>query len=177
MERPKNYAPKEMEDTFTLYVKENEIVLAQHKEQELLMIGGKTINNPIKQVSVKCAPEDEFDIAEAVKIAMQRLQEDDKIRVGDTVKIVNPGSCYADLPETEIKDVPFEYVVKYRYGVVPEAEKKGSVVYISNKGYIFVQVFGEKYKGNADYKHLPCRGAVYCLSRNALKKIKDGRFE
>lgn len=165
MERPKNYAPKEMEGKYSLNVKDNKIVVTRH------------FSECDAETTVRCAPEDEFDIAEAVKIAMRRLQEDDKIRVGDTVEIVNPGKCYADLPETEIKDVPFEYVVKYRYGVIPEAEKKGSVVYISNKGYIFVRVFSEKYEGNADYKHLPCSGAVYCLSRNALKKIKDGRFE
>lgn len=165
MERPKNYAPKEMEGKYSLNVKDNKIVVTQY------------FSDFNMETTVRCAPEDEFDIAEGIKTAMRRLQEDDKIRVGDTVKIVNPSKCYEGLSETEIKDVPFEYVVKYRYGVVPKAGKQGNVVYILNNGYIFVQVFNEEYEGNANYKHLRCQSVVYCLSRNGLKKIKDGRFE
>lgn len=177
MERPKNYAPKEMEGTFTLYVKENEIVLVQHKEQELLMIDNKTINNPIKQVSVKCAPEDEFDIAEAVKIAMQRLQEDDKIRVGDTVEIVNPGLGYATLSHELFKDVPLEYAVNYRYGVVPKRGEVGKVVQFLNRAVALVQVDLGRYEGDEDCRGLWCNKPVYCFGISALKKIKDGRFE
>lgn len=164
MERPKNYAPEMMEGEYLLNVKDNKIIVTKH------------YRGFDRNVVVKCAPEDEFNIYEGVKIAMQRLQEDRVIRVGDVVEIVNPGCSYADLSITEIEDVPFEYVARYRYGVIPKTGKQGNVVYISNKGYIFVQVSHEKYEGNTDYKNLPCWGGVYCLSCKALKKIKDGRF-
>lgn len=96
MERPKNYAPKLMEGKYSLNVKGNKIVVTKHFSE----FDRKTI--------VKCSPEDKFDIGEGIKVAMQRLLEDDEIRVGDTVKIVNPGFGNATMPYELFKDVPLE---------------------------------------------------------------------
>lgn len=165
MERPKNYAPKEMEGKYSLNVKDNKIVVTQY------------FSDFNMETTVQCAPEDEFDIAEAVKIAMQRLQEDDKIRVGDTVKIVNPGLGYATLSHELFKDVPLEYAVNYRYGVVPKRGEVGKVVRFLNRAVALVQVDLGRYEGDEDCRGLWCNKPVYCFGISALKKIKDGRFE
>lgn len=165
MERPKNYAPKEMEGKYSLNVKDNKIVVTQY------------FSDFNMETTVQCAPEDEFDIAEAVKIDMQRLQEDDKIRVGDTVKIVNPGLGYATLSHELFKDVPLECAVNYRYGVVPKRGEVGKVVRFLNRAVALVQVDLGRYEGDEDCRGLWCNKPVYCFGISALKKIKDGRFE
>lgn len=165
MERPKNYAPELMEGVYTLNVENNKIVVTRH------------FSEFDRRTTVQCSPEDKFDIAEGVKIAMQRLQEDDKIRVGDTVKIVNPGLGYATLSHELFKDVPLEYAVNYRYGVVPKRGEVGKVVRFLNRAVALVQVDLGRYEGDEDCRGLWCNKPVYCFGISALKKIKDGRFE
>lgn len=165
MERPKNYAPELMEGEYSLNVKGKELVITKHFSE----FDRKTI--------VKCSPEDEFDIGEGIKIAMQRLLEDDEIRVGDTVKIVNPGFGNATMPYEFFKNVPLKYVVNFRYGVVPEEGEVGKVVQFLSDNAVLVQVDFDRYAGNENFSTLPCEKPVYCLYTSGLKKIKDGRFE
>lgn len=165
MERPKNYAPKLMEGKYSLNVKGNKIVITKH------------FSDFDRETIVKCSPEDEFDIGEGIKVAMQRLLEDDEIRVGDTVKIVNPDFGNATMPYGFFKDVPLEYVVNFRYGVVSERDEVGKVVQFLSDNAVLVQVDFGHYEGNEEFSTLPCEKPVYCLCTGGLKKIKDGRFE
>lgn len=164
MERPKNYAPKVMEGMYNLNIENNKIVITK----EFSGFDRKTI--------VKCSPEDEFDIGEGIKIAMQRLLEDDEIRVGDTVRIVNPGLGNATLSYGFFRNVPLEYVVNFRYGVVPEKGEVGKVVQFLSDYTVLVRVDFGHYEGNKDYNELYCNNPVYCLGISGLKKIKDGRI-
>ena len=165
MERPKNYAPEPMEGVYTLNVENNKIVVTRH------------FSEFDRRTMVRCSPEDEFDIGEGIKIAMQQLLEDDKIRVGDTVKIVNPGCGKSAMPYRFFKNVPLEYVVNFRYGVVPEKGVVGKVVQFLDETTALVQADSGFYEGNEDYRELRCYKPVYCLGTIGLKKIKDGRFE
>lgn len=166
MERLKNYAPEEMEGEYSLNVKDNKIFVTKH------------YSSFDKNVIVKCAPEDKFDISEGIKIAMQRLHEDGEIHVDDIVKIENPGFGNAILPYGFFKNVPLEYVVNFRYGVVPEKGEIGKVVHLFNDNiYALVQVNFGHYEGNEEYNELCCKRPIYCIGIRGLKKIKNGRFE
>lgn len=165
MERPKNYVPEPMEGKYSLNVKDNKIVVTKH------------FSEFDRRTMVRCSPEDEFDIGEGIKIAMQQLLEDDEISVGDTVKIVNPGLGSATMSYGFFKDVPLEYVVNFRYGVVPEKGEVGKVVQFLSNNAALVQVNFGHYAGNEEYNGLYCGKPVYCIYTNGLKKIKNGRIE
>ena len=165
MERPKNYVPELMEGEYSLIVRNNKIIVTKY------------FGEFDRRTMVRCSPEDEFDIGEGIKVAMQRLLEDDEIRVGDTVKIVNPGLGNATMPYGFFKDVPLKYVVNFRYGVVSERDEVGKVVQFLSDNTVLVQVDFGHYEGNEEFSTLPCEKPVYCLYTVGLKKIKDGRFE
>lgn len=170
--KPKNYADKKEEGYYTVYVKDNKVVVTKHKDRT-----PRSLASGDKQEIVRCHPDDEFNLGEAVNIAVNRIAEDDVIRVGDTVKIINAGKGNAKLPAGYFKKVPLEYIVKFRYGVVPEEGEVGKVVHIIDENYVLIQTHSGKYEGNKEFQCIDCPSPVYVAGIKGLKKIKDGRFE
>lgn len=156
MSNPNNKAPKEMEGTYTLTIEGNKIKLSD-KEGNLGM--------------ARCHPDDEFNLAESMKKAFAELKkEQEVIKVGDTVEIVNPGSSYSTLDEFFVKNNLFGYGVKYRYGVTPHGGEIGTVVYI-DKGRYAVEVERADYEGNDRYKNLTCYKPIYLMSTHGIRKV------
>lgn len=73
----------------------------------------------IKSATAKCHPDDEFNFNIGAKIAFDRLieqqKEDGEFKVGDYVKVVEPGQLYATYANWIFKNAN-EYSVYYSYG-------------------------------------------------------------
>lgn len=124
--------------------------------------------------TAKCHPDDAFDFGEGFRVAMERFKEkqkkDDKIKVGDTVEILDPGIGFATDIDFFKDNNLINYGIKYRYGVVPNKGTIGKVVYILNKNYV-IEVKNESYEGNPAYKGLLCNPCYLMLERG-IKKVK-----
>lgn len=174
--RPKNYASKEKEGYYTVYVKDNKVVVTKHKDQT-----PRSVKHCDKQATARCHPDDNFNLGEALNIAVDRIFEDDIIRIGDTVRVVNEGKAYCVL-----QNWPGEYINlahRYRYGVCPARNLKAKVVgiyemYPNNIGYI-INTLGEENMATEStrYNGLNVYNGIYVVDEIGLKKIKDGRFE
>lgn len=158
----KNYAPKELVGVYNLIIGGKEVRLVNK-------------NDPTKCATVRCHPDDKFDIGEAVKLAMNRVNMDNILRVGDTVQIVYAGQSYPSF-----KDWPREYfnhAIRYRYGVVPKSGTIGKVVGKLKHDMYVVEVETEKHLNTDRYNNVDCCECVYLMASGGLKKIKDGRYE
>ena len=127
--------------------------------------------------TAKCHPDDAFDFGEGFRVAMERFKEkqEDEIKVGDTVEIVNPGEGFSTDVDFFKNNNLIDCGMKYRYGVVPNKGTIGKVVYIGrdeylNKNYV-VEVKNEHYEGNPAYKSLLCN-PCYLMLENGIKKVK-----
>lgn len=121
-----NKAKKHQEGTYTVNVKGNTIrVEKKIFTQEKSEIFGDYICSKQIGTYVRCAPEDEFSLVEGVKKVFERLEEDiiaeDKIKVGDKVKVINPLAayeCYSDWVINNIKDK--NDMIRYDMGHTPD---------------------------------------------------------
>ncbi len=165
-DRPKNYAKKEEEGYYTVFVKNNKVVVTKHKENS-----PRPLNAADKQEIVRCHPDDKFNIGEAINIAVDRLCEDDIIRIGDTVKVIRSGRSMS--AKTTWPKQYNEYALQYRFGVCPEDGLVAEVVGINGDEYI-IQTAKQPYLGNENFTCLDCYGSVYVIQTGGLKKIKSG---
>ena len=156
--RPKNYAPFDMVGEYRVNVFCNQVDIYSYDRD--------------KSVTVKCHPDDTFDIGEAMRIGMKRMLEDDKIRVGDIVEIVDSGSSCCT--ETDWPDYLSKYACKFRYGVTPKNGIKCKVIaeFPSefSKRYLVQPILGEHYYGDEKYSGLICYG-IYLMGKDGLKKV------
>lgn len=130
--------------------------------------------------TAKCHPDDAFDFGEGFRVAMERFKEkqkqDDEIKVGDTVEIVNPGKGFSTEVDFFKNNNLIDYGMKYRYGVVPTKGTIGKVVFVKNdnesliKTYV-IEVKNEPYEGNPVYKSLLC-SPCYLMLESGIKKVK-----
>lgn len=130
----------------------------------------------------KCHPDDAFDFGEGFRVAMERFREkqkqkqEDEIKVGDTVEIVNPGDGFCTEVDFFKNNNLIDYGIKYRYGVVPTKGTIGKVVFVENgneslnKTYV-VEVKDEPYEGNPIYRTLLC-DPCYLMLEKGIKKVK-----
>lgn len=126
--------------------------------------------------TAKCHPDDAFDFGEGFRVAMERFREnqkqkqEDEIKVGDTVEIVNPGNGFATDVDFFKDNNLIDYGMKYRYGVVPNEGTIGKVAFVKNKIYV-IEVKDEYYEGNPAYNSLLC-DPCYLMLKSGIKKVK-----
>lgn len=170
--RPKNYAKEQDEGYYTVYVKDNKVVVTKHKDKSL-----RAMAYGDKQEIVKCHPDDGFNIVTAIKLGMDRINMDDTIRIGNIVQVVNEGDSYCTLQYW-----PEEYTGlahRYRYGVCPTNGMKARVIgtyemYKGNTAYIINSIEEEPMAANSNrYSDLTVSDGIYVISRKGLKKIKE----
>ena len=109
---PDNFLMKPQE-TIVIYRKDDKTVVALDKSTG-------------KEAVAKCNPEDEFDFNVGAKIAFERLvggdkkedkKEDSAIKVGDLVRISNPGKMYtSNCPWVCAHVEDKELIARYAYG-------------------------------------------------------------
>lgn len=156
-----NYeAPKWMEGVYALKVHGRKITIERLNHDD---------DVPTKSHAT-CHKDDQFDIGEGAKVALDRLKEkkEEKFEVGDNVKIVFGGyAC------STIKNVDPEFASRYRYGVCPNDGTFGEIVgwYDKKNGIALVHVTEEKYLGNPKYSDLPCFDSIYAIYVAGLKKV------
>ena len=163
IKKPKtnNNAPKSIKGDYDLSIHGNKIVLVDNKD-------GAT-------VEAKCHPDDEFDIGDGIKEAFKKMnekreeirkqkeEENNKIKVGDWVKIVDYEISYpiysTFFSENNLKDLGRNF----RYGCYLNNGDKLQVAHI--KGDRFVLKRKEKIGG---YGFQDC---VYLMDIRGLKKV------
>lgn len=155
-----NYeAPKWMEGEYTLKVHGRKITI------ERLSVTDDGV--PTKSHAT-CHKDDQFDIGEGAKVALDRLKEkkEEKLKVGDKVEIVDSGNSYATLD-----DINPEFAIRYRYGCIPIKGTMGRIVGWHNDNIVYVEVRTQEYIGDPKYGNLRCNNSIYAMGIHALKKV------
>ena len=143
-----NKAPKELEGEYTLTIKDNVITLVDSKDNKYI---------------AKCHPEDKFSISEGIKEVFKKKEQDNVIKIGDTVKVTDNSESLTRLDSFFNKYKLEKYASKYRYGTYPCNETIGKVVGIVYDDKIVVVVI-ETVDGN------------YVINEKGLKKVElNGR--
>lgn len=157
-----NYeAPKWMEGEYKLKVHGRKITI------ERLSVAEDGV--PSKSHAT-CHKDDQFDIGEGAKVALDRLKEkkEEKLKIGDEIEIVIAGDSYQSL-----SDVDTKFAIRYRYGCVPHDGDRGMIVgwYNQDKSIAYVEIRDGNYLGNPDYADIPCNDGVYAMGIRGLKKV------
>ena len=143
-----NKAPKDLEGEYILTIKDNVITLLDSKGKKYI---------------AKCHPEDNFSISEGIKEAFKKKEQDNVIKIGDTVKVTDNSESLTRLDSFFNKYKLEKYASKYRYGTYPCNETIGKVVGIVYDDKIVVVVI-ETVDGN------------YVINEKGLKKVElNGR--
>ena len=160
-----NYeAPKWMEGEYKLKVHGRKITIERLSMSE--------VDVPTKSHAT-CHKHDQFDIGEGAKVALDRLndkKDDQRIKIGDTVKLVRGGRAYTGIKHFD----DAEFACRYRYGVSPLVGMEGEVVGWFNgvkEGVAIVEEDCGKNLGNPAYAHLDCYHGIYVIGSDALKKV------
>ena len=159
-----NYeAPKWMEGVYTLKVHGRKITIERLSHDD---------DVPAKSHAT-CHKDDQFDIGEGAKVALDRLKEkkekaDASIKIGDTVKIVDAGRTYSTFKD--FNDI--STAARYRYGVVPLNYMTCKVVgwYDDEKTMAIIEEDVGKKLGNPTYD-MECYNGIYVIGVDGLKKV------
>lgn len=173
--KPNNNAPKSIKGDYDVSIHGNKIVLVDKKD-------GTT-------VEAKCHPDDNFDIGDGIKEVFKKLnekreefrkakeEEENKIKVGDWVEVVNPENSYPGNVEFFKRNHIENYGLHYRFAVVPEKGIVGKVIYMEkdsnfNKTLYVIQETKSNCYGEKDFNHLTYNNGVYLISDKGLRKVK-----
>ena len=155
-----NYeAPKWMEGEYTLKVHGRKITIERLSVAE---------DGVLTKSHATCHKDDQFDIGEGAKVALDRLKEkkEEKLKVGDKVEIISGGISYSTLDNVDTK-----FAIRYRYGCVPLDGTRGKIVGQYNDDIVYVEVRTDNYFGNPDYADLYCGHSIYAMGIKGLKKV------
>lgn len=153
-------APKWMEGEYTLKVHGRKITI-----ERLSTVA----NDVLIKSYATCHKDDQFDIGEGAKVALDRLKEkkeESKFKVGDDVEIVASGASCATLD-----DVDDKFAIRYRYGCVPINGTRGKIVGWYNDYIVYVEVQTDKYLGDPNYTSINCNNSIYAMVIRGLKKV------
>ena len=152
-----NYeAPKWMEGEYTLKVHGRKITIERLSHDD---------DAPTKSHAT-CHKDDQFDIGEGAKVALDRLKEKKEFKVGDKVEIIDSGLSYATLDDVDPK-----FAIRYRYGCVPVNGTRGKIVGWYNDSIAYVEVQADKYLGDSNYTSIYCNNSIYAIIIRGLKKV------
>ena len=159
-----NYeAPKWMEGVYTLKVHGRKITIERLSHDD---------DAPTKSHAT-CHKDDQFDIGEGAKVALDRLKEkkekaDASIKIGDTVKIVDAGRTYSIVKGFN----NISTAARYRYGVTPFNYMICKVVgwYDNEKTKAIIEEDVGEQLGNPAYD-MRCYNGIYVIGVDGLKKV------
>ena len=149
-------APKWMEGEYTLKVHGRKITIERMSHDD---------DAPTKSHAT-CHKDDQFDIGEGAKVALDRLKEKKEVKVGDEVEIINSGFSYATLDDVDPK-----FAIRYRYGCVPVNGTRGKIVGWYSNCIAYVEVKADKYLGDPNYTSIDCNNSIYAIAIRGLKKV------
>ena len=159
-----NYeAPKWMEGEYTLKVHGRKITIERLNHDD---------DAPTKSHAT-CHKDDQFDIGEGAKVALDRLKEkkekaDASIKIGDTVKIVDAGRTYSTVKGFN----NISTAARYRYGVTPLKYTTCKVIgwFDDKKTMAIIEEDVGKQFGNPEYD-MECHNGIYVIGVDGLKKV------
>lgn len=94
-----------------------ETIVIYRKGQDVIALDKSTGNKAI----AKCNPEDKFDFQIGTKLAFDRLMEENKIKIGDKVKIIDKGCLLTRYyPFFEGNDIDVDIASRFKYRVYPK---------------------------------------------------------
>lgn len=102
--------------------KPNECIVIYRKDSDVIALDKRTG----KKAIAKCSPDDEFDFNIGAKLAFERLEalekQDEEIKVGDYVKVVDCGKLYPYYNQKvkELANNNADVLATFRYGDVLE---------------------------------------------------------
>ena len=149
-------APKWMEGEYTLKVHGRKITIERLSHDD---------DVPTKSHAT-CHKDDQFDIGEGAKVALDRLKEKKEVKVGDEVEIIDSGLSYATLDDVDPK-----FAIRYRYGCVPVNGTRGKIVGWYSNCIAYVEVQADKYLGDPNYTSIDCNNSIYAIVIRGLKKV------
>lgn len=161
--KPNNNSPKNIKGDYDLSIHGNTIVLVDNAD-------GTT-------VEARCHPDDDFDIGVGIKEAFKKLnekreelrkqkEEDNKIKVGDWVVVVNSGASYTTHTNFFVRNnIPIQHCVNYRYGECLDNGNRGKVLFIADNKAVIQSTFIED-------NGFEFEDAIYLVGLNGLKKVK-----
>lgn len=157
--KPNNNAPKSIKGDYDLSIHGNKIVLVDNKD-------GTT-------VETRCHPDDEFDIGVGINEAFKKLnqkreeekkcnkEENEKIKVGDWVEVVNSGRGYS-LWYDWLPYNKFNLIKKFGYGRILTEGMKGQVKFMN----------GTKDNLGKEIVYFEdCMGLCHTIGIDGLKKV------
>ena len=152
-------APKWMEGEYTLKVHGRKITI-----ERLSTVA----NDVLFKSHATCHKDDQFDIGEGAKVALDRLnkKKEEKLKVGDEVEIIASGASCATLDAVDPK-----FAIRYRYGCVPVNGTRGKIVGWYNDYIAYVEVQADKYLGDPNYTSIDCNNSIYAMAIRGLKKV------
>ena len=157
-------APKWMEGEYTLKVHGRKITIER--------LSASDDDVPIKSHAT-CHKDDQFDIGEGAKVALDRLKEkkekaDASIKIGDTVKIVDAGRTYSTVKGFN----NISTAARYRYGVTPLKYTTCKVIgwFDDKKTMAIIEEDVGKQFGNPEYD-MECHNGIYVIGVDGLKKV------
>ena len=152
-------APKWMEGEYTLKVHGRKIII-----ERLSTVA----NDVLFKSHATCHKDDQFDIGEGAKVALDRLKKkkEEKLKVGDEVEIIASGASCATLDDVDPK-----FAIRYRYGCVPVNGTRGKIVGRYNDRIAYVEVQADKYLGDPNYTSTYCNNSIYAIAIRGLKKV------
>lgn len=117
-----------------------------------------------KMGKARCNPEDKFDLAKGISLAIERMDKIDgnEIKEGDWVEVVNPGhvySTYSGWVSQNIKDK--KMIAEYRYGESVPKYLEGKVIKIARH-----HTFDDK------LAFIEGHNGYYLIGIKGLKKVK-----
>ncbi len=172
-----NLAKDWQEGTYTIRVKDGEVEVSTIRTITKTYLSCATDVHKRYMATARCAPEDEFSLSMGVALAMDRLNKElgeDKIEVGDKVKIVNNGFVYTTYTHWVVSNVPDPLMVaRFAYGQKPNM---GNAVYTveaiaphskyNKETLVYVQRYYDSFSNVLDTSQ-PC----YLISIDGLEKV------
>lgn len=155
----KNIAPKEIQGQYKLNIKDNKITLTDDKGDEYIS---------------RCHPDDKFKVGLGVEEAFTKKilkeKEEEKIKVGDIVRVTDSCESYSLYTEwliKNLKDMPnyLEYLISFDFDNEPDEDEEYEVVCIAPDMYN---------KKDLLYfiKTKDCFYRCYLMSKDGIEKVK-----
>ena len=158
--KPNHKAPKSVKGDYDLSIHGNKIVLVDNAD-------GTT-------VEAKCHPDDDFDIGAGIKEAFKKLnekreeirkQEEEEIKVGNWVEVVNSGASYTTHTDFFVRNnIPIQYCVSYCYGSSLDNGDVGKVLFIAEDKAVIQSTI-------TDCCDFTFDDAIYLVGLSGLKKV------
>lgn len=127
-----NLAKDWQEGEYSVRVEGNTVTVGTIRYEKMKGLYGNYLGDKKIIATAKCDPEDEFSLSMGVALAMDRLNKklgENKIEVGDKVKIVTNGRVYSTYADWVVENVHDpRMVARFAYGQVPNEDDTVYVV-------------------------------------------------